>query len=468
MIKKYCQLSLIVFLFCLLTFGAVVHAQVAPPSIITFTANPETATMADIEDGQTPLILSWNVVNLGEEHTLTLEAQRLNAWESVIGGEDTLLGQDYRQVMLLPSLTFRPPTYRLTIRDGEGRAIDDQVLVIAYDDSAEDPPLISLFNTSVQSLAAEALQGRTAMVPVSWAITNRIPTANPVFEQVMDDGSVELIELPRESLWIPSSGQGVVAPLLPQGNSVQLRMRLVDLVSNEVYDEALVGVPVGGGAAADTNVGPVTVGGAPGIISFTVTPDPAEPNGMVTVNWEVTGASSVTIEWTDIQNDFVRLENQPLTGQTSISLAAVKRNSPIGTLYLAEHITFNAAHFDLIMIGADGQTMRDDSGRLLRERVEVSMITDLEVNAVSIGPSPVQAGSTVTISWNVSNATYIGVIPLSPTGVFQESVSALVSDTGSIDLTVPADYTGEAAYYFAARDANGIMQYRHVVATISE
>jgi len=459
-------LHLVVLLLCLFAWGMIVNAQTVPPSIITFTASPDAATMAEIEDGQTLLILSWNVVNLTEAHTLTLEAQRLNAWESVVGGEDTLVAQDYRQVILQPSLTFRPPTYRLSVRDAEGRAVDDYVLVIPFADTSDSVPLISLFTTPVQTLAAEALEQRTAMVPVSWAITNRIPTANPVFEQVMDDGSAEVIELPRDSLWIPSAGEGVVAPMLPQSSdTVQLRMRLVDMISGEVYDEALWDLPVGG-AVVDSSL--PSVAGSPGIVIFTVTPDPAEPNGMITLSWEVVGARSVTIEWTDIQNDFVRLENQPLTGQTSISLAAVKRDSPIGTLYLADHITFNAAHFDLIMIGDDGQTMRDDGGRLLRERAEVDMITDLVINAVSIGPNPVAAGSPVTISWNVSNATYIGVIPLSPTGVFQESVSALVSDTGSIELTVPADYSGEAAYYFAARDANGIMQYRHVVVTIGE
>jgi hypothetical protein len=464
--KKHLHLPLVIFMLCLFAWGMMVNGQTLqpPPAIITFTASPNAATMAEVEDGQTPLVLSWNVVNFTDVHTLTLEAQRLNAWESVIGGEDTLLAQDYRQVTLMPSLTFQPPTYRLSVRDAEGRTVDDYVLVIPFAETSDGPPEISLFTTQVQTLAVEALEQRTAMVPVSWAIIRRVPTANPVFEQVMDDGSTQVIELPRDSLWIPSAGQGVVAPFLPQSDTVRLRMQLVDMVSGEVYDEEFWDLPVGG-AVVDSN--PTQASGSSRIVSFAVSPDPAEPNGMATLSWEVVGASSVTIEWTDIQNNFVRLQNQPLTGQTSISLAAVKRDSPIGTLYLADHITFNAAHFDLIMIGQDGQTMRDDDGRLLRERAEISMITDLEINAVSIGPNPVAPGGTVTITWDVRNASYIGVIPLSPTGVFQESVSALVSDTGSIDLTVPAEYTGEAAYYFAARDTNGIMQYRHVATTIA-
>src|SRR6185369_7108423 len=82
---------------------------------------------------------------------------------------------------------------------------------------------------------------------LSWQVSNRVPTSNLIFEQVMPDGTARLAELVRGTLWLPSAGQnGVVAPITPgDATAITIRLRLVDLVTGNVYDEATVEVPIG-------------------------------------------------------------------------------------------------------------------------------------------------------------------------------------------------------------------------------
>lgn len=55
-----------------------------------------------------------------------------------------------------------------------------------------------------------------------------------------------------------------------------------------------------------------TSGRAPQIVSFTASPSPAEPTGMVTLRWQVTGADSVTLRWTNRNKEGVEHHHLPL------------------------------------------------------------------------------------------------------------------------------------------------------------
>src|SRR5690606_5442300 len=122
-----------------------------------------------------------------------------------------------------------------------------------------------------------ALAAGNARVTVDWNITNRPPTANPVFEQLLPGGEAVNVELPREFLWVPSSGSGPVAPVAPEtGNTIDLRMRVVDMVNGTVYAEDTVSIPTSGEAAPEATTGTAeTTGEAPtttssaSIVSFT-------------------------------------------------------------------------------------------------------------------------------------------------------------------------------------------------------
>ncbi len=107
-------------------------------------------------------------------------------------------------------------------------------------------PQITTFTTGAAAVHRDALEARTARVPIAWAVENRPPTANLQFDQVLPDGDAINVELPRADLWVESAGEGVAAPILPPGNpaDITLRARLVDLESGEVYAEQQVTVPI--------------------------------------------------------------------------------------------------------------------------------------------------------------------------------------------------------------------------------
>jgi len=117
----------------------------------------------------------------------------------------------------------------------------------------------------VISIDAAALASGTALIQVAWQVTGRAPGSNLVFEQVFEDGTFQSIELPRQYLWVPSAGQGPVAPVVPlaPGSPVRLRLRVIDLVSGNAYAEQTITVNVVGFAAR------------PPAISTPVAPTPA-------------------------------------------------------------------------------------------------------------------------------------------------------------------------------------------------
>jgi hypothetical protein len=112
---------------------------------------------------------------------------------------------------------------------------------------ATPQPQIATFTSTATKVDRTALNNRTARVPVSWTTTNRPNSANLVFEQILPDGRVINVELPRENPWVASNGDGVAAPFPPGGDatSIQLRLRLIDVVKLTVYSEKTLSIPIG-------------------------------------------------------------------------------------------------------------------------------------------------------------------------------------------------------------------------------
>lgn len=78
--------------------------------------------------------------------------------------------------------------------------------------AADDGPRITAFSTSLSIVDKTTLANRTAPVPVSWTTERRPVYANLFFEQILPDGSVINVELPRLIPWVNSNGNGVAAP----------------------------------------------------------------------------------------------------------------------------------------------------------------------------------------------------------------------------------------------------------------
>ena len=107
-------------------------------------------------------------------------------------------------------------------------------------------PSIETFTASLRAVDRSALQNRRVRIPVSWSTVNRPLTSNLYFEQVFADGSTINVELPRLFPWVSSSGDGVVAPIMPFNavSEITLRLRMVDFFSQEVYSERQITLPI--------------------------------------------------------------------------------------------------------------------------------------------------------------------------------------------------------------------------------
>jgi hypothetical protein len=291
----------------LLLSGAQAVGAQARPAIVTFESSLKTITLAEAEAGETTTTLMWHTVGMGSQYRLALHEYILNDWHLVFAPDSVPLeSSGARVVTARHSLSFGPPTYLLSILDTASNGIVDQrTLTIPYDPSSvAGAPTIDEFSTDTESVDQASLKDPTAQVRigVSWGVSNRVPTSLLVFEQEVAKGDYVSVELPRLNLWVPSAGTGAVAPVYVEGvDQVTLRLRLVDVVSDEVYDEATLDVLIAGiGGPTDegggTGEGSSEQPPAGNIVSFSATPAATTPGAAVTLAWEVRGTGGVTIE----------------------------------------------------------------------------------------------------------------------------------------------------------------------------
>ncbi len=207
--------------------------------------------------------------------------------------------------------------------------------------SDPNAPAISSFNATVPSdgIDSAALYAGTFQAPVTWATINRPANSNLAFEQVLEDGTVVNVELPRSNPIIPSTGTGTIKLHAPQklgAATVKLRLRLVNLSANTTITQVDITKPVKGGiivaptattqapeSTPDTSTGS---GNSPiAITSFTVSPNPVARGGGVTLSWSVTGATRIKIdrlvEFTGANAETI-LDQQPASGSAPYTLSA--------------------------------------------------------------------------------------------------------------------------------------------------
>lgn len=244
--------------------SSVAAQAITPPTIVSFTGRVAAQTAPDIavsqvaineaEAGGLSLTLSWRVLDASAaRHRLILETYRIAQWNVITPEDDPerawgFAGQ--RTLDLQHPLNFGEPTYRLRIVDTDEVTIDERVVVIPFDASlGGNLPNITTFDVIPDGVEGAALLQNTARVEVVWSVSNRLPGSHIVFEQVLDDGSAVDVELPRDNLWVSSFGQGVVAPMLPPLNrqAIQLRLRVININTGEVYAEDITPLPIIGG-----------------------------------------------------------------------------------------------------------------------------------------------------------------------------------------------------------------------------
>jgi hypothetical protein len=285
-----------------LVLGGYHAANAAPlPAVISFESSLTTITVADAEAGATTTTLSWHTIGVTPDYRLLLSEYILDRWESAFPSDSVPLEADgSREVTIRHPLNFGPPTYLLSIVALPSNSIVDQrILTIPYDTaSVKEPPTVDTFTADVESLDAGQLAAGQARVTVTWSVSNRLPTSNLIFEQVFADGTSASVELPRPYLWVPSTAQGPVAPMYRVGEEqVVLRLRVVDEISEEVYTDKTLEIPITGTVPeGPTPTLPPQPQPSSSIVSFTATPNVVNPGAAVTLAWEVRGTLGVIIE----------------------------------------------------------------------------------------------------------------------------------------------------------------------------
>ncbi len=325
-----------IFIFLSFFLTASIHAQ-TPPTIVFLTADvPATLTVADVESGQIQVTLRWKSVNTAGDTQAQLHAFILNDWQPLTKADGSpFLPTDSFSTLLQHPFNFAPPTFRLSLVDAAGNVLTQQFLTVPYRfDEASFQPQIVAFTSDRQTLDPAEIQSGNARLNVSWEIAGRWPTAHLLFEQILDDGNRVSIELPRENLWIPSKGQGVVAPVSPGTSSlIQIALRVVDVRDDRTLDDAVILLNLTSATTPPeqtTQVASVAIptsfatdapaperqsqtsstdeqiianrpdypiaGTLPTVFRFAFVPEPAAAGETVEIIWRVEGASSIAFD----------------------------------------------------------------------------------------------------------------------------------------------------------------------------
>jgi hypothetical protein len=475
-------------------------AQNAIPAIVTFTANPAGLTVDAVESGTVEITLAWHVINMGTGQKLLIYQRGLNTWEQIAPEDDTALeaaGSLTRKVT--HPLDFGPPTYRLVLLDAQDQQLDERILTMPYEILPDLNPEITLFTSSTATLSSSALVDGSARVNISWTVANRLPTSNLVFEQVQTDGTAVPVELPRGNLWVQSRGDGVVAPVPPTfGNVMTLRLRVVDVLSGNVYDEAEVEVLMAGDAVAavptetaapvdeavaeetgtpeptptprvcmispvdaaltgapndgcDTFIDPRT-GTTTRVLSFSIDNMNPQAGAPVTLTWQVEGAQFALVEVYDpnqlaqggLPEPVLALyDGLPTSGSTTITIPITLVDGARIVLWAANLST--EARSPSFLYDRLAYRMIDAGGA-------ASLSTDAVITAFIALPQTVEPGSEVTLSWSLSGAD-TAMIEL-----YNRSNNALAGTfedlptIGSANLVIPEAFTDGARFVLWAAD----------------
>jgi hypothetical protein len=269
---------------------------------------------------------------------------------------------------------------------------------------AQNSPDITSFTTSFSTIGRQALQNRSARIPVSWTTVNRPLTANLVFEQVFADGSSINVELPRLIPWVNSTGDGVAAPILPAGSptNIVLRVSLISLFNATVLDRAEITIPIVDGNGGGTGTGLIST-----ITVFTAnTPaiDPAQLRN---------GTVRIPVSWTVInrQSTSQLYFEQVLSNGTAINVELPRPFSWVNSSdsgIVAPVADGNASSINLRLRLVDLLFNRVLDQRLITVPIQSTgtapQITSFTSSTGSITSATLQAGTArIPVSWNVSN-----------------------------------------------------------------
>ncbi|MFN8372053.1 MAG: LysM peptidoglycan-binding domain-containing protein [Anaerolineae bacterium] len=192
----------------------------------------------------------------------------------------------------------------------------------------------------------------------------------------------------------------------------------------------------------------------PAIVAFTVSPNPANFNGTVTLTWQTRGASGVRVRYTSRTTPQTTLGNLlAANGTTTFSLgeAAIQNNSVALTLVLTDAV---------------GNLLTNTSGANYTQTVSVILNPYPTVLTFTSNPTTVTAGSTATLSWTTQNAAFAVLYRLDASGRIGEQIGSGYSPNGSATVTIPTGVS-TVTYYLSVADANGVNNDARLTLTVN-
>ncbi len=211
------------------------------PYIEFYTADRLAVDYPGVEVGTEAVNMSWKAVNVTGADFMRMEAWVGERW--VLIGEHFAPDKSDRIVVSHP-LSFAHPLYRLTILDSHEEIIDERKLELTYTDTQTALQIIQFIAPVRGGIAADALQKGGFSVPVLWHVEQRNNNQQPVIEQVSMPSETVLASTGDINVWLPRQGQQTIRLSPVDGDTVFLRLRIVDLPSKQTLAENLVTLPV--------------------------------------------------------------------------------------------------------------------------------------------------------------------------------------------------------------------------------
>lgn len=232
---------LVPFLVTLLLLAAFLIFTQNRPRILTYTADPQTVDYRGVEAGTEAVMMSWRAEGLREGNFMRMEAWVGERW--VLIGEGFAPEKSDRIVVSHP-LAFAAPLYRLTIVSDDGTIAAEQRLTLSYTEIVTEPHIMQ-FIAPVRGLTPDALATGTVTIPVLWHIEDRGARQQPIVEQIdAPEGQVIGVPLDDLSHWQPRQGETQLKLSHVAGDTVYLRLRVVDIDTLQTVVQSVITLPI--------------------------------------------------------------------------------------------------------------------------------------------------------------------------------------------------------------------------------
>jgi len=239
-------LGLFVFLPPLQATSALVIRQ--------FSADTRMVDYVASESGLATVNLTWDVTGMNSDQRLQLHAWLQGDWTLIA---DDLIANWSGAIPIPHPRDFGWPAVRLSVVNANGDIALTSYIQLGYQwADFDEVPRIESFTVDASEVNVDQLKNGNVQIPVHWSVVDRQSHINPVFEQILPNGRVVSIELPRDHTWIPSRGDGVVVPVWTGEPIIKLQMRLIDVFYTlRTFSTAVVEIPVT--VALTTNAAPI-------------------------------------------------------------------------------------------------------------------------------------------------------------------------------------------------------------------